>query len=472
MAADEKNPWEPELIPAPLRFTFDARSFADLDGEELEQAQFLCGLCSTPAVEALFTWGAPPIDASIPQTKLLPVERDCGAVGMVGDDHGFINILPVWSQYERIADDYGYQGEEREWFMFYGPAVRFHKRQGSGKSHYFVTADESVLDQVRGEVRGPFSGSKERICSIRSALYHAGMAMKAANRIYYQVDPRPLHTNNFTVYFYLMPDLVRSRGRLAFHWKGQGLPGQGMRPSELEATVQSIDDRSTDLLKARDWIALQNMRPQNNATLDDILYHLRAAIGSAAALFDSIAVLAHLTRPEELAVGDVMKISLRRSGYLQRLRNAGLAGLAEQAAEHQTLFDFLWSLRNPVLHRSGLGGHIYADATIGLDAASSRVSLTEEQTLKLKLHGDKTGSSPEFWGMEENGLGASIEPHAFSNRLALESIETAEALGDRLADDVGAPPWAWPDADQDKIRRFRWLSGIRLGELALPRASR
>lgn len=245
-----------------------------------------------------------------------------------------------------------------------------------------------------------------------------------------------------------------------------------MRPSELEATVQSIDDRSTDLLKARDWIALQNTRHQTNATLDNMLYHLRAAIGSAAALFDSIAVLAHLTRPEELAVGNVIEISLRRPSYLKRLRDAGLAGLAEQAAERKSLFAFLWSLRNPVLHRSGLGGHIHVDATIGLDAASSRVSLNEEQARKLKLHGDRTGSSPEFWGMEENGLGASIEPHAFSNRLALESIETAEALGDALADDIGAPPWAWPDADRDKIQRFRWLSGIRSEELALPRTSR
>ena len=295
--------------------------------------------------------------------------------------------------------------------------------------------------------------------------------MKAVDRVYYQVDPHPLHTNNFTVYFYLTPELVPSRGRLAFHWKDQGLQGQGMRPSEVEATVQPIDDRCTDLLKARDWIALQNMRHQNNATLDDMLYHLRAAIGSSAALFDSLAILAQLTRPQELSFSNVFEVSLRRPSFLKRLRDAGLTALAEQAAERKTLFAFLWSLRNPVLHRSGLGGHIHVDATIGLDAASSRVSLTPEQARQLKLHGDRTGSTPKFWGMEENGLGPSIEPHAFSNRLALESIEAAEALGDAMADDIGATPWMWPDHDREKVRRFRWLAGLPSEGLGLLRAS-
>ncbi len=96
-------------------------------------------------------------------------------------------------------------------------------------------------------------------------------------------------TGNFDFYLDVGFWLIPSRLRLT-RWL-RPTPGDAA-PSDLEDIEQSIHARVVDLLKARDGVAFNWLRHQNNATLDDMLYHLRAAIPTATALFDSLATFA------------------------------------------------------------------------------------------------------------------------------------------------------------------------------------
>ena len=98
------NPFEPSLETAPLRLTLDARSFEDLTGEAREQADFLCDLCRTEGIDGLFGWEGRPIASWVPQTELRP-QNDDRAVGLVGEPHGFIGGVPIWSQYPSWCDE-------------------------------------------------------------------------------------------------------------------------------------------------------------------------------------------------------------------------------------------------------------------------------------------------------------------------------------------------------------------------------
>jgi hypothetical protein len=160
--------------------------------------------------------------------------------------------------------------------------------------------------------------------------------------------------------FYLAPDLIPSRVRLS-PWTRQCEDRDSEKfayhGGEEGALTQSMLDRVSDLLRSRRCIALEQIKPQNNATVDSCLYHLRAAVGSASALFDSLAVLAHLAFkiPVPENSGD-MAISLRRREFRKPLREAGGSRLAATASQTAPLLHLIWSLRTPVLHRERLFG--------------------------------------------------------------------------------------------------------------------
>ena len=54
-AVDEKNPFAPEVERVPFLLMLDALSFERLTGEERERAEFLCELCWTDAIDALWS---------------------------------------------------------------------------------------------------------------------------------------------------------------------------------------------------------------------------------------------------------------------------------------------------------------------------------------------------------------------------------------------------------------------------------
>lgn len=453
----EESPFEPRREGVPLLLTLDARSLGGLSDEDRERAEFLCDLCVTPVVDGLWTWDAQPLVAGLPQTELRPLDeaRDDRAVGLVGEPWGFIGGVAMWSSHERLADGYGFKGAEREWFIYYSTATKFHT---SAKRHFFVTADQRLLSELRDGPRQRY-WQRGRVVSIAGALRLAGEVMRAQERIYDAAAPGYTHrVTVYTLYFYLGPELAPSRIRL-HRWLDGRTVDAGR---ELEALEQSMHDRVVDLLKARDLIALQNARQQNNATVDEILYHLRAAIGSAAALFDSIAVFAQLAlRIEDNDVGGPARVSLRERDFRKLLTDRGAARLADAAKELGPLFKFLWSLRTPIVHREGLSGTTYVKLD-GPGASESRVGLTDAQAAALDALRGRRGESADLWGQSDFAGTVHVEPQAFSDRLCLTSIDAAERLNSALADDLGAPPhsFARQTGELRRIQRYRWLVGL------------
>jgi hypothetical protein len=452
-----ENPFEPRLEGVPLLLTLDARSLPDLSGEERERAEFLCELCLTPTLDGLWTWGPSPLPGGLPQAELRPDKagRDDRAVGLVGEPHGFIGGVAVWSSHERAADHYGLEGAAREWFIYYSTTTKFHTNV---RRHFFVTADQRLLSEWREGPRQDY-WRRGRVVPVAGALRLAGEVMLAQQRVYDEARQGYTHrVSAYTLYFYLAPELAPSRIRL-HRWLETETLDAGR---ELEALAQSMHERVVDLLKARDLIALQNARHQNNATVDEILYHLRAAIGSAAALFDTVAIFARLALGiEEEEVGGPERVSLRQRKFRQLLDARGAPRLAAAAGELGPLFKFLWALRNPIVHREGLSGTSYLNLS-GPGASESRVHLSDGQAIALDALRGRRGESPEEWGQGEFAGAVHVEPQAFSNRPCLAAIDGAERLNGALAEDLGAPEhFPCRDADESRrIRRYRWLVGL------------
>ena len=223
-----------------------------------------------------------------------------------------------------------------------------------------------------------------------------------------------------------------------------------------------MHDRVIDLLKARDHIALQNARHQDNATVDEMLYHLRAAIGGAAALFDSIAVFASLALGiNETAPGGARRISLNHQKFRAALRANGASRLSDAAGDLGPLFKLTWSLRNTVMHGAGIGGMGFLRLD-GISATESRIDAAEPQAAALDALAAQRGEEPRRWGVDRWGSTVHVEPEAFSNRYCLIAIEAAERLTRALADDLNAPEYAIPLTGNEErmVCRFRWLSGI------------
>jgi hypothetical protein len=162
----DENPFVPRREGVPLQLSLDARSLGQLSQKDRERAEFLCELCLTPAVDGLWTWDGEPLVAGLPQTELRPLVRDNRAIGLVGEPHGFIGGVAMWSSHERVADDYGFQGAERDWFVYYSTTTKFHT---NAKRHFFVTADQRLLSEVRDGPRQQY-WRRRRVTSVGGAL--------------------------------------------------------------------------------------------------------------------------------------------------------------------------------------------------------------------------------------------------------------------------------------------------------------
>lgn len=455
---NEKNPFAPEVERVPLKLMLDARSFEGLEGEAREKAEFLCELCWTPAVDALWGWEGTPIVGDIPQTELGQLQDDKRVVRRVGEpETRFIGGVTCWSQFGEWADRCNYQGVERDWFIYYASLVHFSDRSGR---HYLVTADERLLRESVGK-KGWFRKGQQRVTSIDHALVLAGHVMKVHGQVFYE-SPHPnhtVHTASNSIYDHLARFLISSRRRLFLALRKDGETQKDFYGTDREALCKSIFDRGSDLFRGCDRIARINGRFEESGAVEEILYDLRATIANAAGIFDTVAVLAdsafalELNRPSE--------ISLNEYNFRKALREAEASHLAREAERQCPLIAFLWSLRNPILHRGGLSG--YTLHTLGV-GQSYKATLTPDQAEKLRALSGHRHESVTLWGLDEPypGLEPSVDPEAFSLQLAVATIKAVDELLSALADDRGTPnlETTWTTEERKAIQRFQWLSGL------------
>lgn len=459
----KENPFSPKIERTPLLLTLDARSFASLSGTAREEAEYLCQLCRTDAIDALWGWEGTPLVPGIPRTELGPVERDNRTVRRVGEPKGnFIGGVHCWSQFGEWADEGGYDDEERSWFIYYASLNHFHNHNGR---HYLVTADQRLLAECEGD-SGWFRRGKAdlRVRSVSSALFLAGLAMKAHGRVFYEA-PRPGHTVYTSIqnmYEYLSRDFLEPRSRFFEALRRKDEDRRAFYRSEREALVEGIFDRVMDILRARDRVALANAREQDAEALDGIRYDLRSMIASAAGAIDTIAVLAHLAFPFD--VDSDSRVSLRSREFRAALRGKAAVNVAGTASSLMPLLRFIWSLRNPIFHRQGLPGytlHVVGSANL------SQITLSRAQLDLLDRLCSQRKQKAEDWGLRNRdvkGADPSVEPWLFVQHLASAVIGAIQRLVRALLDDCEAPGAVskWTPKERDAIRRFRWLSGFAL----------
>jgi hypothetical protein len=460
-----ENPFEPRLEGVPLSLTLDGRSLSRAQDESARERDFLLRLAAAPVLDVrVLDW--PELSSSdVLHGRLAApdVTRDMRVIEQADAPGAFFGAVQPWSSREKRADRLGLRGTEREWFLYYEAVTWYHRNSAR---HLFVTSDRRLLRGLEEEGEsGRWSG--RRIVTVRKALQLVGWMMLARELLY--LDAEGTYTRSttpYTLYFKLTGMLGPARKRL-HEWIDGG--DSTLPLGELGGLEQSMFARVMDLLRARGEIALQCLRTrQDNATLDEILYHLRGAFLTATALADSIAVFAQLAFGVEAAsVGGLANVSLAEPDFRKELRRVGAGVLATRAADAGPLWKALRELRNPVAHRAGLSGVTFVPLP---GPAQSRISLSAAQGSSLEQAAQSRGAAPRAWGIESVGaLGPQLDPLRFADRFIPSLIAVIDQIVDGLADDLGAaalPHERGPDGD---IWKLALLAGV--GE-ALPPGQR
>lgn len=457
---NQRNPFEPEPSGPPLQLSFDSRSLADLEGDERTDAEYLISLSLTPHIDGLVIWSRSGFAEALPAAEVseIPSRPDDLSVNVRGES-GFIGGIRNASQFERMADNHKMAGAEREWFIHYGQATTFHTR---AERHLFVTADKRLLEARQ---KGPFAAlwRRNRIFSVHQALAAVGVLFGVYDTIFDDVESRYSHRiNSYTLWWVLANTEMPSRIRFfdaAIRKEDQALA----RTNTLHELQGSLHDRAMDLWRARDYVRRENFRLRhNNATVDAVHYHQRAAVACLAAACDSFAQLALVAlRVPSDSWPTRQRIGLGRTEFRGLLRDQGAEGLARAAGRAAPLLIVLKRFRDPLIHDIGLRG-MPLEHTGSPGRTEITAPISELQAKALKgLGRDKA----QAWGLREFAGDPHLDPCAFVDRLAIEGVGLLDELFGALGDDLGAGPQSEePDVqyslDDVKLRRLRLLTGL------------
>jgi hypothetical protein len=452
----DDNPFDPRLSGVPLQFTLDGRSLATTEHGERKEMLYLLTLARSPVLDVLVL-DAPDgfaDDLDRGYTDDPDLERDHRVIRQVGSEQGFWGGITPWSSRVRRADEMGLDGPEREWFLYYETTTWFNRNT---RRRFFVTADSCLLGELRAKERhGLWSG--RNIIDMRHAFKMLGWVMRRRDMIYLEAQPGYTSTTSNYAYcldvaFWLAPDQLRLR-----HWAHDR--SEDARESPLWDLVQSVHARLVDLLKARDGVAFAWLRHQNNATLDDILYHLRNAIPTATALFDALATLAQRAlNIDASSIGGINRVSLGDRDFRKALRTNKAAKLADEAARCGPLWKMLSVLRNPIIHGPGLAGVGFQKVP---GPSESRLTLVSGQAEKVEATAQWAGEDIDSWGLHHTGYEPLLEPLLFVERLTSVVVRAADRLVIALADALDAPSAHHLDHgdDLDRLWKFGLLGGL------------
>jgi hypothetical protein len=457
MARDRRNPFAPDLEGAPLQLTFDSRSLAELTGKERDDADFLISLSNTDHVDGLVAWSREGFAEGVPAAVMRPGRGQCDSitVSLQGQPEGFIGGIPYADQWKKLAEQDGLNERDTEWFVHYGRATAFHSH---ADRHLFVTADRKLL---RERNEGKQLWRRHRVFSVRESLALVGVLMRIYGTSYYDVRPGYQRGfSNYTAFFELAGTEMPNRLRFVRGWlTSQDQDDPAIR--EQQRLQQSLHDRAIDLLRARHYVQVENVRSeQNNATVDEILYHLRAAISALVAGGDSLALLSALAlrfSEEELEDRRIVGFGLRE--FRGQLKDHDGTNLCKMASESAPLLRLLKEFRDPIIHEAGLAGttltHLGA-----LRYSEARAGITPSQRQALEGLGKKS-DRPKRWGLRQLAKEDAIDPVAFVDRLAVEGLALLDDLFSALADDLGAAP-ELPDPTPPELdrRRLRLLNAL------------
>ena len=454
--ADERNPFDPDPEGSALRLTLDSRSLSRLDGDAADEAEFLYSLCDSHELDGLTTWAMDGFASNVPAAVMRPGRghEDSVAVSMFGEEHGYIGVIPLFGQWERLAGDLELSPDDHERLIETGPRLSFHR---SSKRHLFVCGDPVLLAQ-RG--KSPFTNLWKGIFSVRETLALVGAALRPYGKLYEEVEGGYSRAiSNYTVRNELAVAGLPNRRRI-FQWLREQ-DARDKRVQAMSGLEQALHLRATELLRARDAIEREEHRlSHNNATADEVLYHLRAAVAALAAASDTLASLAALALelPEE-EVGDPLRVGFSQRHFRKVLRQQGDHATAEAASRAAPLLALIKAFRDPIIHQAGPSGatihHVGASAF-----SESRISeLSTEQVAAIRGLGGGTQEVAR-WGLRDEPPWSSVAPLAFVRNLALRGMRFLDDLLEGLATDLGLPPHSPCPIDSRRLNRMRLLCGF------------
>jgi len=459
MPIDERNPFDPDFEGPPLRLTFESHSLSRLHGREAEEAEFLYSLCDADEVDGLVTWASDGLAPNVPAAEMKPGRHyeDSVAVGMLGEaEGGSIGVIPHFGQWERLGEQLRLGEADRQRLIHTGPAHAFHR---SSKRHLYVCGDRALLAQ-RG--KPPFTNLWRGIFSVRETLALVGAALRARGKVYEEV--RGGYSSAITNYgarFNLAVAAMPNRRRLAQWLSGQDRTDE--RVQAMGALQDSLHLRATELLRAREGVEREEHRfEHNNATADEALYHLRAAVAALAAGCDGFASLAALALdlPRE-TVGDPLRVGISQKAFRKALKvdDVGIVTV-QKVSQAAPMLALVKAFRDPIVHQAGPSGSTVHHAGAPAFTESKISSLSEEQVAAISGLGGREGGSAQ-WGLQTKPPWPSLSPLPFVTRLAKDGIALIDALLRALATDLELEPLAEINVvEPRKLARLRLLSGM------------
>ena len=228
--------------------------------------------------------------------------------------------------------------------------------------------------------------------------------------------------------------------------------------------LDSLHQRATELLRAREGVEReQNRLVHNNATADEALYHLRAAVAALAAACDSLASLVAVALELDLNGEDPLRCGISEDRFRSALKKAGRESTKWTVAEASPFLGLLKVFRDPIVHQAGLAGRTVHHIGAPAFTESEITQLSIEQVEAISRMPGGRRRSPR-WGLRTSAPTPSLAPLPFVTSLALEGMALIDRLMGALAIDLGLPPGAdRPVIEERKLARLRLLSGFDPG---------
>jgi len=328
-------------------------------------------------------------------------------------------ILSGWHEFEERADGLYGGGEISDVVLdaYAGAALT-----RVADRHAFVTEDPRLLEE-----RGQHPWADVNVLNVDEAVALVALLMRHRGRcdLFYG-DLVPVERDDSSRFYGQLADVLADA-------KHDLLDVVDVVQRIGEGTYElllSFDSRINDLLVARDAVRIAALAPHGGAMLASALYHLRAAVQTAGALLESVAVLA----TEQLAIQtDPLTATFRRPQFRRAVADADGTSVAAivSGQRYLALSFFVSELRGSIGHGHGLSGV----TDIGVPVVVSRVSISPAQAAKLKQLYRERREPAEAWGFRD-GPWPSLDPDVFSDQLLRAVVEAFDETARALVADL------------------------------------
>ena len=444
------NPFAPDNFEVPLLLVLHTESLRAQMGAARQQFEMLVSLGQSPYADVWLTAGEHTFGRGLAQAEAgagtseeslhglpTPVDYD-EAVSRFHAQAG------AWSRWQQRADQ-RYSCSERESALdAYAGALL----SVVANRHGFVTCNRQLLAE-----RTEAAWVEANILDVREAIALVGLLMRQRGRCGLYIDwddsfePAPashLHAQ-------LASTLIDAqRGEFL-----DAVDAAGQRSDTTTDVMLSAEDRVSDLLVSRDEVHVASLLPHGGQMLASALYHFRAAVQTASALLDSLAVVAC---EQTNLQADPLTITFRRPDFRQALHDAGATSLAAVVKSQRflSLGFCIAELRGPIGHGRGVRGV----TDISARTTTSYLRINDAQAEKLKQAYGQRRESADDWGVHADDASL-LEIDVFADKLARTVIEAFDETVTALIEDLrrlhpgpSRLVQAWWEG-QDRLREIR-----------------